>query len=157
MKQLKALCYIGAIVTLNGCFSQQAVPVIKLPPAPVVVQDTTIDLVVSANNTNTPLSVHFFELTSNDRFRTLDYFELMKAKESNLGGELSKKTKNILLPGGRIERKIKLSKDIRYYAIVASFKDVEENDNWRFIQEITPQSDNPIHLKISKNTIATVE
>ena len=154
MRRQQTLLSLGMAYLLTGCFSQQVAPVpVVNVPVPKVVKETLIDLSITASNNKTPLSLQLFELKSNETFRTLDYFELMRGKESQLNGDLISRNKKILLPNTSINRKIKPSKEVHYYAVIASFKDVEENDKWRFITEIIPESTNTIHLTISQDNI----
>ena len=151
MKKLTYLWTLILILALNGCFSQQAAE------APVEkAQATTLDIAVIASKTNTPMSVHFFALETDEQFKRLDYFELMKKKQSKLGGDIVAQSKKILMPSEMEKRSIKVDKNIRYYAVVAGFKNVEDNDNWRFIQEIIPESKNDITLILDQNSMRKV-
>lgn len=151
MKRLTYLWTLILMLTLNGCFSQQAVE------APVEkAQATTLDIAVIASGTNTPMAVHFFALETDEQFKRLDYFELMKKKQSKLGGDIVTQSKKILMPSEMEKRSIKVDKNIRYYAVVAGFKNVEDNDNWRFIQEIIPESKNDITLILDQNSMRKV-
>ena len=143
-----AMCFM---LLLGGCFSQEAEVVPVSQP-----QETTLDIAVIASGTTTPLAVHFFALESDEQFKRLDYFELMKKKSSKLNGDIVTQSKKILLPGEMEKRSIKVDKNIRYYAVVAGFKDVNDNDNWRYIQEIIPESKNDITLILSQNSMKKV-
>ena len=148
---MKKIRYVGTLcfmLLLAGCASQE-VPVAKP-------QETTLDIAVIASRTTTPLAVHFFALESDEQFKRLDYFELMRKKEFKLNGNIVTQSKKVLLPGEMEKRSIKIDKNIRYYAIVAGFKDVKDNDNWRYIQEIIPESKNDITLMISQNSMKKI-
>lgn len=150
---MKKLTYIGAVslmLLLGGCFSQETEVPVSKP------QETTLDIAVIASGTTTPLAVHFFALESDEQFKRLDYFELMKKKSSKLNGDIVTQSKKILLPGEMEKRSIKVDKNIRYYAVVAGFKDVNDNDNWRYIQEIIPESKNDITLILSQSNMKKV-
>lgn len=150
---MKKLTYIGAVslmLLLGGCFSQETEVPVSQP------QETTLDIAVIASGTTTPLAVHFFALESDEQFKRLDYFELMKKKSSKLNGDIVTQSKKILLPGEMEKRSIKVDKNIRYYAVVAGFKDVNDNDNWRYIQEIIPESKNDITLILSQSSMKKV-
>lgn len=151
---MKKMTYTGAMcfmLLLGGCFSQEAEVVPVSQP-----QETTLDIAVIASGTTTPLAVHFFALESDEQFKRLDYFELMKKKTSKLNGDIVTQSKKILLPGEMEKRSIKVDKNIRYYAVVAGFKDVNDNDNWRYIQEIIPESKNDITLILSQSSMKKV-
>jgi len=152
MNKLSYVWAIGLMFALNGCFSQQTVE------APVEkAQATTLDIAVIASGTSTPMAVHFFALETDEQFKRLDYFELMKKKQSKLGGDIVTQSKKILMPSEMEKRSIKVDKNIRYYAIVAGFKNVEDNDNWRFIQEIIPENKNDITLILDQNSMRKVK
>lgn len=151
MNKLSYIWTVGLMFALSGCFSQQAAE------APIVkAQATTLDIAVIASGTSTPLAVHFFALESDEQFKRLDYFELMKKKQSKLNGDIVTQSKKILMPSEMEKRSIKVGKNIRYYAVVAGFKNVEDNDNWRFIQEIIPENKNDITLILGQNSMRKV-
>jgi len=117
---------------------------------------TNLDVAVIASNTKTPIAVHFFQLETDEYFKRLDYFELMKKKRSKLGGEIIKYSKKTLNPSQVEKFHVRLDANTRHYAIVAGFKDVLSNDNWRFIQEIKPGRKNEITLMVSQNSMRKV-
>jgi type VI secretion system VasD/TssJ family lipoprotein len=150
MTKLTYLSALSIMFLLGGCFSQEVEVPVAQPQA------TTLDIAVIASETSTPMAVHFFALESDEQFKRLDYFELMKKKQSKLNGDIVAQSKKILLPGEMEKRSIKVDKNIRYYAIVAGFKDVNDNDNWRYIQEIIPENKNDITLILSQNHMTKV-
>ena len=87
----------------------------------------------------------------------MDYFELMKKlrRKSSLG--IAAHSKRLLLPGEMEKRSLKIGEDVRYYAVVVGFKNVDENDNWRYIQEIVPHSGNDITLLIEGEKMRVVK
>ena len=149
MKKQFAIATLGLALLLGGCAS----PGVELG---IKDAETTLNLAVYTSGTETPLSVHFFALESDDAFKKLDYFELMKKKESKLNGAIISQSKKILLPKDVERRSIKLDKNVHFYAVVAGFKDVDSNDNWRFIQKITPESENTLTLILSQDSIKKV-
>ncbi len=151
MKQwIQSFSIFSLIFLLNGCFSgDPEVPITKP-------QETVLDIAVIASGTKTPLAVNFFALKSDEAFKRLDYFELMKKKSSGLNGDIITQSKKILSPGEMEKRSIKLSKDIRYYAVVVGFENVDDNDNWRYIQEIIPETRNDITLVLNQDSMEKV-
>jgi len=131
-------------------------PEVKAVPIQQAPNPTTLDVAVIASNTKTPIAVHFFELEADEYFKRLDYFELMKKKRSKLQGEIVRQSKKILNPAQMEKFHVRPSENVRYYAVVAGFKDVESNDNWRFIQEIVPERKNDITLILSQNNMKKV-
>ena len=142
---------------LSGCMSFFGdAPEVKSIPIEQAPNPTTLDVAVIASETKTPLAVHFFQLETDEYFKRLDYFELMKKKRSKLEGDIIKQSKKILNPSQMEKFHVRLDSNTRYYAVVVGFKDVESNDNWRFIQEIIPERKNDITLILSQNSMKKV-
>ena len=111
---------------------------------------STLNVKVIAAETKTPLPIHFFTLKSNEVFKKLDYSELVSSKKINWNNELINRAKTLLLPGSTEIFQVKLTPDVQYYALAVGFKDVEDNDNWRYIRAVDANSDNNIALKLSQ-------
>ncbi len=111
---------------------------------------STLNVKVIAVETKTPLSIHFFTLKSNEVFKKLDYFELVSSKRINWDNELINRAKTLLVPGSTEIFQVQLTPDIQYYALAVGFKDVEDNDNWRYIRAVDANGDNNIALKLSQ-------
>ena len=152
MRKLSYILILGLVFALNGCFEDEKVEVPVEKP-----QETTLDIAVIASGTKTPMAVHFFALETDERFKRLDYFELMKKKKTKLDGDIITHSKKTLLPGEMEKRAIKVDKNIRYFAVVVGFQNVEDNDNWRFIQEIIPENKNDITLMLNQNSMRQVK
>ena len=127
------------LIFLSGCVSSQ--PSVK---------NSILNVKVIAAETKTPLSIHFFTLKSKEVFKKLDYFELVSSKRINWNNELVSRAKTLLIPGSTEIFQVQLTPDIQYYALVIGFKDVEDNDNWRYIRSVDAQGDNNIALKLSQ-------
>ena len=110
-----------------------------------------LNVKVIAGKTSTPLSIHFFTLKSDNVFKRLDYFELVDSKHINWNGELLSRAKTLLLPGHTEIFQVPVSVDMQYYALVIGFKDVRDNDNWRYLQQVSPGGDN-IALRLSQES-----
>ena len=135
----------GLMFLLSGCLAPGA-----------NAQETTLNVKVIASDTSTPLAIYFFALESDEQFKRLDYSELMKKKASRLNGDIVTQSKKILLPGHMEKRRINVANNIHYYAVVAGFKNVDDNDNWRYIQEIVPGRKNDITLILSQEYMRKV-
>ncbi len=146
---------IGAMLLVpllfSGCLSWKNAEVSLDKPQP-----TTLDIAVIAADTKTPLAVYFFGLKSDERFKKLDYFELIKPRDTKLRREIATRSKTILLPGEMEKRSLKLDKKIRYYAVVVGFKSAMEKDGWRYIQKIVPETKNDITLILSQESMKRV-
>jgi len=157
MRKKNLTTFILLPFVLSGCMSLfDDAPEVKSIPINQAPNPTTLDVAVIASNTKTPIAVHFFELETDEYFKRLDYFELMKKKRSKLDGEIIKYSKKTLNPSQMEKFHVRPNANTRYYAIVAGFKDVESNDNWRFIQEIMPERKNDITLILSQNSMKKV-
>jgi len=128
-----------SLLFLSGCVSSQ-------PSA----TNSILKVKVIAADTKTPLSIHFFTLKSNEVFKKLDYFELASSKRINWNGELVSRAKTLLVPGSTEIFQVQLTPDIQYYALVIGFKDVEDNDNWRYIRPVDANGNNHIALRLSQ-------
>ena len=154
-KNLSILLLVS--VMLSGCMSFfEDAPEVKSIPIQQAPNPTTLDVAVIASNTKTPIAVHFFQLETDEYFKRLDYFELMKEKRSKLKGEIIRQSKKTLRPSQMEKFHVRPSENVRYFAVVAGFKDVQSNDNWRFIQEIVPERKNDITLILSQNNMQKV-
>lgn len=148
---LKGAAALAILSALSGCSLWQKAEVPLQKPAP-----TTLDISVIASETKTPVAVHFFALESDEKFKKLDYFELMKKLRRKKSIDIEAHSKEILLPGEMAKRSIRLDDDVHYYAVVVGFKNVEDNDNWRFIQRIVPHKNNDITLILEEASIRKI-
>ena len=127
------------LILLSGCVSSQSSP-----------DRSILNVKVIAAEMTTPLSIHFFTLKSNEVFKKLDYFELVSSKQIKWNDELISRAKTLLVPGHTEIFQVQLSSDIQYYALVIGFKDVEDNDNWRYIRAVESEGNNNIALRLSQ-------
>ena len=119
---------IGFFFTLflfvfSGCTEEPSVP-------------TSMQINVVSSGNPTPVALYFFALDSDERFRRMDYVELMRAKQTKLEGDILIQDKKILPVGGKISKTFRLPPNTRYFGVVASFSDVDNSDNWRKIQGV---------------------
>jgi len=128
-----------AVLFLAGC--SQKSPTLDKP---------VLNVKIISSDTKTPLAVHFFTLKSDEVFKKLDYFELVDDKRVNWNNELIGQAKTLLAPGSTEIFQVALSPDIQYYALVIGFKDVEDNDNWRYIRAVNPHENQNIAFKLSQ-------
>jgi len=140
-----------AALLFTGCLSWKNAEVSLEKPQP-----TTLDIAVIAADTKTPLAVYFFGLKSVEHFKKLDYFELIKPRDLKLRREIVTRSKTILSPGEMEKRSVRLGKKIRYYAVVVGFKDALQNDGWRYIQKIEPETKNDITLILGQDSMRRV-
>lgn len=139
MKLKHILFTLLSLFILIGCVS---------PSQP---SNNLLNVKVIAGKTSTPLSIHFFTLKSDNVFKRLDYFELVDSKHINWNDELLSRAKTLLLPGHTEIFQVPVSAEMQYYALVIGFKDVRDNDNWRYLQLVTPNGDN-VALRLSQES-----
>lgn len=114
-------------------------------------REKILNVKVIAGKTSTPLSIHFFTLKSDNVFKRLDYFELVDSKHIQWNGELLSRAKTLLLPGHTEIFQVPVSDQMQYYALVIGFKDVRDNDNWRYLKPVPSHGDN-IALRLSQES-----
>ena len=157
MKKNYIAIWMSFAFMLSGCMSFFGdEPEVKQIPIQQAPNPTTLDVAVIASGIKTPIAVHFFELETDEYFKRLDYFELMRKKKSKLDGDIVKHSKKILNPLQMEKFYIRPEAKTRYYAIVVGFKDVKSNDKWRFIQEIIPERKNDITLILNQNSMKKI-
>lgn len=113
--------------------------------------ENLLNVKVIAGKTSTPLSIHFFTLKSDNVFKRLDYFELVGSKHIQWDGELLSRAKTLLLPGHTEIFQVPVSNQMQYYALVIGFKDVKDNDNWRYLRSVPSNGEN-IALRLSQES-----
>jgi len=139
MKLKYLLFAFTAIWFLAGCTSS------------VSPKKNLLNIKVIAGKTASPLSIHFFTLKSDNVFKRLDYFELVDSKHVNWNNELLSRAKTLLLPGHTEIFQVPVSSDMQYYALVIGFKDVKDNDNWRYLRQV-PLNGESIALRLSQES-----
>ncbi len=139
MRHISYIVTVFLIFLLSGCTGGLSVPT-----------SMKIDAVSSGNTM--PTALYFFALGSDDKFRKMDYSELMRAKQTKLGGDILMQNKIILPVKGRITKMFRLPPNTRYFGIVASFSNVSTSDNWRKIRSVNNGS-NSMRLYIGRNSI----
>ena len=139
MKLKYLLFTFTAILFLGGCTSS------------VSPKKNLLNIKVIAGKTSSPLSIHFFTLKSDNVFKRLDYFELVDSKHINWNNELLSRAKTLLIPGHTEIFQVPVSSDMQYYALVIGFKDVKDNDNWRYLRQV-PLNGGSIALRLSQES-----
>ncbi len=139
MKHFLYAATVFLIFLLSGCAGGFSSP-----------NSIKIDAISSGNTT--PTALYIFALESDNKFRKMDYSELMRARQTKLNGEILSENKIILPVKGRITKVLRIPSGTRYIGIVASFKNANENDDWRKIKGINGGS-NSIRLYIGNNSI----
>jgi type VI secretion system VasD/TssJ family lipoprotein len=79
--------------------------------------------------------------------------ELMRKKQSKLGGDIVVQSKRIMAPGSSIQQSVRIGSNVRYFAVVAGFRNVDGSDNWRYIHRVSQGSTNTLSLRLTSNTL----
>jgi len=104
-------------------------------------------------DTQKPILVYFFELKSKDKFKRMDYEELIANEKEMLDGEIVTRSKEILKPGKMLTLKFNVKFDSTYYAVVAAVNDVKGDDSWRHIVKVNAHEVNNINLMFDHKKI----
>jgi type VI secretion system VasD/TssJ family lipoprotein len=142
MKKIISLGFVVSMLFLGGCMSGNRGP-----------QPSTVNVSIVATTTTTPTAVYFFGLESIEQFKRLDYMELMRKKQSKLGGDIVVQSKRIMAPGSSIQQSVRIGSNVRYFAVVAGFRNVDGSDNWRYIHRVSQGSTNTLSLRLTSNTL----
>jgi len=142
MKKITFGAMIIAMLFLSACMEDRRGP-----------QPSTVNVSVAAVGTTTPTAVYFFGLESIEQFKRLDYMELMRKKQSKLGGDIVVQSKRIIAPGSVIRQSVRIGSNVRYFAVVAGFRNVDGSDNWRYIYNVSQGSINTLSLTLTSNSI----
>lgn len=100
-----------------------------------------------------PILVYFFELKSNDKFKRMDYEELIGNEKEMLDGEIVTRSKEILKPGKMSTFEFNVKFDSTYYAVVAALNDVNGDDSWRHIVKVKAHEVNSVNLMLNHKKI----
>jgi len=139
VKYSKYIIAVIAAFTLGAC--------VGMPETPTSMHVTA----VSSGNTF-PTALYFFALESDEKFRRMDYSELMQARASKLGGEILVQSKSILVPGGKVSKTLRLPPNTRYFGVVAGFSSLDGSDNWKYLKAVD-NGRNSLILHIGNNSI----
>jgi len=104
-------------------------------------------------DTQKPILVYFFELKSKEKFKRMDYEELIDNEKEMLDGEIVTRSKEILKPGKMLIFKFNVKFDSTYYAVVVAVNDVHGDDSWRYITKIKAHEVNIINLMLDHKKI----
>ena len=142
MKKITLGVMFIAILLLTACMEDRRGP-----------QPSTVNVSIAAVGTRTPTAVYFFGLASIEQFKRLDYMELMRKKQSKLGGDIVVQSKRIVAPGSVIRQSVRIGRNVRYFAVVAGFRNVDGSDSWRYIHTVSQGTINNISLTLTSNRI----
>jgi len=118
-------------------------------------QATTLNVNLSLAPGARTTTVYLFALTSNEQFKRLDYFELMRKKSSGLNGEIASQSRVVLVPGSPKHLTLNVGPNVRYFALAAAFPSAATNDKWHYSRKVH-QGSNTINLLIGNGSIRSV-
>ncbi|RXJ67324.1 type VI secretion system lipoprotein TssJ [Halarcobacter ebronensis] len=150
MKNLLNLIVIVLVILgFNACSTK--------PTHIELVVESSNDLNPDINNVSSPLMLTFYELESAENFLKYDYWTLMEESGKNLSRDLISQTKHIITPNQKQTYKIRFDADTRFLGVVAQFRDIQNNTNWKQAINLEEDSYNYSELKLKKFTIERVE
>ncbi len=149
MKKIKWVVLIAMILVLSGCATKP----------------THLELVISShsainmdeNNASSPLMLHFYELDSAEQFSKLDYWTLMENATIKMNSDLIAHNKHIIIPNEEQTYKILFSERAKFLGIIGSFRELDANNQWRYIINLNNKSYNDAELEIKEYIIKEVD
>lgn len=119
-------------------------------------QATTLNVNLSLAPGGKTTTVYLFALISNEQFKRLDYFELMRKKSSGLNGEIFSQTRAVLVPGSPKHLALNVGPNVHYFALAAAFPSAASNDKWRYIRTVHQGTNNTINLLVGNGHIRSI-
>jgi type VI secretion system protein VasD len=124
-------------------------------------QPTTLDLEVysgkelnpDANGISSPLMLNFYELRDAERFLKLDFWALIDEPTKQLGADLLSQSKQVIVPQEKQLYYVLFHEEAKFLGVIASFRDIDNNATWRFVQNLDVQSSNDLELKVDNYVI----
>jgi|GEM_PF-1092134 type VI secretion system protein VasD len=144
-KTLLTACLSAIAIFTSGCTNQP----------------TTLDLEVysgkelnpDANGISSPLMLNFYELRDAERFLKLDFWALIDEPTKQLGADLLSQSKQVIVPQEKQTYYVLFHEEAKFLGVIASFRDIDNNSTWRFVQNLDVQSSNDLELKVDNYVI----
>lgn len=115
------------------------------------------DLNPDINRVSSPLMLTFYELESAENFLKYDYWTLMEDSGKNLSRDLISQAKYIITPNQEQTYKIRFDRDTRFLGVVANYRDIQNNSNWKHVINLEQEEYNFSELMLKKFSIERVE
>lgn len=113
---------------------------------------SSTDLNPDINAQASPLVVTMYQLKSSDNFQTSDYFPLVDNAKDILGNNLIAQDQIEIRPNQTIEIKKILSKETKFIAFVASYRDID-NASWKNIMPLTSIKHKKLSVQLDSETL----
>lgn len=124
-------------------------------------QQTTLDLEIysgkdlnpDAKNISSPLMLNFYELKDAERFSKLDFWALVDEPTKQLGSDLISQSKQVIVPQEKQTYNILFHRDAKFLGVIASFRDIDQNATWRYVENLNVESSNDLELEVNNYII----
>lgn len=112
-----------------------------------------------------PVEVFIYMLTGEDNFNSSDYFTITSGNNPELKSDITQRKQIILKPGTSRTLKFTIEKEVRYIAVVAAFRNINQaqwsalyalpNPTSRsWYQNIIPAADETLQLEVSVDQLS---
>jgi len=118
-----------AVLALTGCASREPKPV-QTRTWFSAAADTNPDV----HGRPSPVVVRIFELKGDAEFNGADFFSLYEREKETLGAAFIQREEYVLRPGEEKELVLPMSRESRYVAAIAAFRDIR-TAKWRAISK----------------------
>ncbi|MDD5053560.1 MAG: type VI secretion system lipoprotein TssJ [Sulfuricurvum sp.] len=107
------------------------------------------------NNIPCPLVLHFYELKDTEQFLKVDFWGLNDEAKTRLENSLILQSKQVIVPNEEQNYKILFDKNTKYFGLVGSFRNIDNNGTWRYIKSLD-EGYNNIQLIIDNSSIKEI-
>lgn len=145
----KILFSLYIIVSFNACTNS--------PTNLELVITSSSNLNPDVKNISSPLMLTFYELESAEKFLKYDYWTLMENAGTNLSRDLVSQSKQIIVPLQKQTYKIVFDKDTKFLGVVGQFRNIDNNNSWKYVINLDQNEDNFRELRIEDFNIERVE
>ena len=115
--------------------------------------ESSKDLNQDKQKVSSPLMLTFYELRDAEKFSKLDFWALVDEPSDQLSGDLISQAKHVILPAEKQVYRIAFDPQARFLGVVGSFRSLDENGSWRYVQNLDVGSYNSLELVIDHSSI----
>lgn len=144
---------VFSLICLSGCSTTNSTPKLNLLTLNIAASNK---INPNANNQASPVVITIYQLQSNSKFMTADFFSLYQKPQQTLSAAYLNSQQYTVLPGQKTALKINLAKNTAYIGVVAAYQNIL-NANWIDSEAINPKmkKDN-LYLTVNQSSIAFV-
>ena len=103
-------------------------------------------------NRPSPIVTRLYELTSANRFRTADFFDLYENESATLAGAIVRREEFAVVPLGKLTIEKQLQPSTRFIGVIAAYRDIDKAA-WRAIAPIELNSTNRLAVRLEPTGI----